>query len=121
MEEYKRGKNGEAPRAKTVGGAFRPEQKKDYDYSISSLYKIQGVLERDFFSIAVKHSGLFLWNEEKGECTHIELSDYLHGVEVGQMHATPNGEFLVVGFPAASKIFFFNILADMCTLRLVEP
>ena len=37
------------------------------------------------------------------------------------MKATPNGEFLVVAFPSASKIFFFSILQEMCSLRLVEP
>ena len=62
-------KGKEVPRAKMLWKEpFRPEEKTDYDYSISKLYKIQGIIEYDLFIIHVKHSGLWVWHESEEEC-----------------------------------------------------
>ena len=64
--DYQRGSKDEPPRAKRAAEPFSPEEKKNFDYSISLLYRVQGILEEDFFLMHVKNSGLKVWNQDTG-------------------------------------------------------
>ena len=77
---------------------FRAEKKKDNDYSIKNLYKIRGIIEIDFFAINVRHSGLFIYDEDEGVCNKVICPEGKSS-EIDQIKATPNGKFLAVGFP----------------------
>jgi hypothetical protein len=66
--EYEVVKEGEPPKAIRAADPFSPEDKKNYDYSISLLYRVAGILEEDFFLMHVKNSGLKVWNQDKDIC-----------------------------------------------------
>ena len=61
-KEYAKPANGEPPRARRAGGPFVAEEKKDYDYAVSIMHRVHGVLEEDFFVMHVKHAGIKLCN-----------------------------------------------------------
>ena len=41
--------------------------------------------------------------------------------QINQIKATPDGRYLVVGFPEASKVCFFSINAEEINLAFLEP
>ena len=55
---------------------FRPEEKKDKDYSITILYRVTGILEDDWFAMHVKNSGLKVWNADKQKLAKVEIPEY---------------------------------------------
>jgi hypothetical protein len=82
-DDYQRGKNGEAPRAKMLNFQDadgkdienRPEKDKTKDYAITNLYKVRGILEIDFFVLYVRYSGLFVWDEDMDKFTKVNCGD----------------------------------------------
>jgi hypothetical protein len=55
---------------------FRPEDKKDRDFSITILYRVTGILEDDWFVMHVKNSGLKVWNADKQKLSKVEIPEY---------------------------------------------
>lgn len=111
---YPVGANGEPPRARMLGEPKRSDQKSDNDYSVLLLYRILGFLEEDFFVMHVRHSGLKVWNQDTDQFHRIEVPEYQG--EIDNIKATPDGRFVVVGFPNQSSIQFFRIEKDEATL-----
>mmetsp|Transcript_20791 Transcript_20791/g.32049 ORF Transcript_20791/g.32049 Transcript_20791/m.32049 type:complete len:309 (+) Transcript_20791:2782-3708(+) len=119
VEEYEPGLNGEAPKIKLAEEEpIKVETKPDYDYSVKLLYRVVGILEEDFFAIHVKYSGLKVWNEKSGDLNGVVCPEYKG--EIDQIKATPNGQFLLVGFRDASTIMFFSIDKASTMLFQVE-
>lgn len=134
--DYKKSKTGEAPRAKRLGDPLRVEEKVDNDYSISLLYRVTGILEENFMAMHVKHSGLWVWNADESvkipnvdnkeepieiNRNRVECIEYINGPHIDQIKSTPDGKFLVVGFPKASKVVFYEINQDTINLTILEP
>jgi len=70
--------------------------------------------------IYVKHSGLFVWDEDidrftKVDCGNLDASVY----EADQIRATPDGRHVAVGFPKANKVLFFAISQEETNLVLL--
>tara|TARA_B110000285_G_C15120853_1_gene617053 strand:- start:401 stop:649 length:249 start_codon:yes stop_codon:yes gene_type:complete len=55
---------------------FRPEDKKDRDFSITILYRVTGILDDDWFVMHVKNSGLKVWNADKQKLSKVEIPEY---------------------------------------------
>lgn len=55
---------------------FRPEDKKDKDFSISILYRVTGILDEDWFCMHVKNSGLQVWNADKQKIKAVTVPEY---------------------------------------------
>ena len=81
------------------------------------------------FAIHVKHSGLWILNADLYEAeddpisknrNYIECIEYATS-EINQIKATPDGRYLVVGFPGASKVCFFTVNKDEINLTFLEP
>lgn len=103
-------------------GSFLDRRNKTTDNSILILYRIKGILDYEFFVVHVKNSGLYLWNETLGiknkiECNEAEDKD----CEIDNIKASPNGQFLVIGFPKINGVTFFKIYKDECTAHPIEP
>jgi hypothetical protein len=79
--EYERGPKDEPPRARKAADPFSPEEKKNYDYSISLLYRVLGILEEDFFLMHVKNSGLKVWNQDKEIINKVECPEYKNEID----------------------------------------
>lgn len=135
-EDYKKPKSGEAPKARRIGEPIRIEEKKDNEYSISLLYRVTGILEENFFAMHVQHSGLWVWNADESVTipnpandqepiitnrNRVECIEYKTGPDIDQIKATPDGRFLVVGFPGASKVVFYEINQETINLSILEP
>ena len=106
--EYEVEKEGEPPKAIRAAEPFSPGEKGSYDYSISLLYRVTGILEEDFFLMHVKHSGLKVWNSDKEDSIKkVECPEYKN--EIDQIKATPDGKFAIVGFPNTGYIMFYRI------------
>jgi hypothetical protein len=118
--EYSRGPKGEPPRARRAADPFSPEEKKNYDYSITLLYRIAGILEQDFFLMHVKNSGLKVWNQEKEPeecCKKVEIPEYKN--EINQIKATPDGKFVLVGFPNTGFVIFYRVEFEKTTITML--
>lgn len=82
--EYVPEQEGEPPMARRAPDSlepFSPEEKKNYDYSISLLYRINGILEEDFFLMHVKNSGLKVWNQDKDKINRVECPEYKNEID----------------------------------------
>lgn len=80
--EYEVEKEGEPPKAIRAAEPFNPGEKGSYDYSISLLYRVAGILEEDFFLMHVKHSGLKVWNQDKEDsCKKVECPEYKNEID----------------------------------------
>lgn len=130
-QEYKTKKNETVPKAKRIGSQdkiIRIEDSLDYDYAIDIMYRITGYLEQDLFAIHVKHSGLWIFNADLYDAEdtpdknryYVECIEYATS-QINQIKATPDGKYLVVGFPEASKVCFFSINAEEINLAFLEP
>ena len=115
--EYEVEKEGEPPKAIRAADPFSPEEKKNYDYSISLLYRIHGILEEDFFLMHVKNSGLKVWNQDTEVISKVECPEYKN--EIDQIKATPDGKFVIVGFPNTGFIMFFRIEYELTDIRIL--
>mmetsp|Transcript_6435 Transcript_6435/g.10918 ORF Transcript_6435/g.10918 Transcript_6435/m.10918 type:complete len:155 (-) Transcript_6435:164-628(-) len=101
-----------------VGVPFRGDEQMDYDYSIKLLYRVQGVLEEDFFALHVKHSGLKLWSQESGAINRVECPEYKG--QIDQIKATQDGKYLLVGFPNSSIVQFYRIDREAVLCYILE-
>lgn len=79
------------------------------------MYKIRGLLETDFLIIYAKHSGLYCWDEGDAVCNKVNTEDVVK-YELDQIKATPNGQYVCIGFPEANKVVFYMTNKDECNL-----
>lgn len=115
---YPRGKNNEPPRAIPVGEPRKAHDKSDYEYSVTLLYRITGILDENFFAMHVKHAGLKIWNHDTNQLNRVEVPEY--SGEIDNIKATPDGRFLVVGFANAGIIRFFRVWKEEAKLTSLD-
>jgi hypothetical protein len=117
FNEYERGAKNQPPKARRAADPFSPEEKKNYDYSITLLYRIGGILEEDFILMHVKFSGLKVWNQDKDVINKVECPEYKN--EIDQIKATPDGKFVIVGFFNTGFVMFYQIDYDKTNIYLL--
>ena len=117
-KRYPRGKNNEPPRAIPVGEPRKAHDKSDYEYSVTLLYRITGILDENFFAMHVKHAGLKIWNHDTNQLNRVEVPEY--SGEIDNIKATPDGRFLVVGFANAGIIRFFRVWKEEAKLTSLD-
>lgn len=92
-EEYKKGDDDAAPKAKQLGKPINIDDKKDQDYSVMSMYRLLGILETDVIIVHAKNLGIkvFTWNydTDKHFITRADVPEY--NGEIDYMRATPDG------------------------------
>lgn len=92
---------------------------KNTEHAIKIIYRIQGILDYDVFVVHVQNSGLYLWNETTNVKNKIECYDPEDCI-IDNIKASPNGQFLAVGFPKMSKVLFFKVYKEECKAQALE-
>ena len=65
----------------------------------------------------VKNSGLKVWNQDTEVISKVECPEYKN--EIDQIKATPDGKFVIVGFPNTGFIMFFRIEYELTDIRIL--
>ena len=118
MNSYKV-EEGELPKGR-LARTFTPDERTDYEYTVTLLFRVPGVEDQDLLVLNVRYSGLFIWNEAEDELNLIECPQFKY-LDVDKIRATPNGQFLVVGFPRVGQVAFFKVDFERSIATLLEP